>query len=96
VPVVATTSPYITFADTVDDVRELAKPAKPCKIDQAPRFVTFSGIEAPKLHDLLGAQHTGRLPLHAIPEAVATVSLARLIALHMHDDVRDKLNPALR
>jgi hypothetical protein len=49
------------------------------------------------LQDLLGAPGPARkLPLHAKPEAVGTLDLARLLALRMSDDVREKLNRALR
>ena len=62
-----------------------------------PRFVKYSGVEAPKAADLKDhPRPKGRAPLHAKPEAIGTIQLAELVALSMHQSVRDRLQRALR
>lgn len=62
-----------------------------------PRFVLFSGVEAPKASDLSDRPRgSGTAPLHAKADAVATIRLQELAALSMHDDRREQLRDALR
>ncbi len=63
----------------------------------APRFVTFLGVEAPKMHDL---QHEGRdgarLPLHAKPEAVRTFRPAAFAHMDSGAEKKHAATEALR
>lgn len=94
--------PYRTFSASLEDDEHFAmKPPDRLRHDtarpSAPRYVTCLGTEAPKIHDLLGPDQKSRhLPLHAKPDAVATLKLAQLFTLSMAADVRDKLARAVR
>lgn len=79
----------------------MSRTVKPfaAKKSEAPRYVTFAGVEAPKLNDIIRHARTlaeRKLPMHAKPQAVRAIDFAALLKLRMSRARRQHLTELIR